>query len=57
MPLHHVTDFDRPTRLDPAARAAVLAEARAALRDIHPDQNGNIGRSEALAAIDALDGA
>lgn len=54
MPNYRLTDYERPDRLTPADRAAVLAEARAAVRDLDADQNGNIGRAEALNAIDDL---
>jgi hypothetical protein len=49
---HHVTDFEKPTRpWTPANRHEVLAEARNRILDIPADQNGNIGRAEALNAL------
>jgi hypothetical protein len=52
MPHHHVTDFEKPTHpWTPANRHEVLAEARNRILDIPADQNGNIGRAEALDAL------
>lgn len=52
MPHHHVTDFDKPDRLKPPQRAQVLAEARARIRQLPTDTDGNLHVSDVLAALD-----
>jgi hypothetical protein len=51
MPMHHLIDPDKPSRFDHTIRRQVLAEARNRILDIPADQNGNIGRAEALNAL------
>lgn len=49
---YQVSDVDRPERFDPVVRAHVLAYVRARVREIAPDQDGNVHVSEVLAAIE-----
>lgn len=53
---HQITDFDKPDRFDPAARAEILAEAREQIRTrilaLDVDPNGNVHRGEVLATLE-----
>jgi hypothetical protein len=58
VPLHHVTDFERPARFDPATRAAIVAELTTRIRALEADDNGNVHRRDVLDALtdDSTDG-